>query len=57
MFFGDMTLEGARVEADGSRKQVDGWGMEHQCRAWVSGWLIFVAWEDGDANVILLILG
>ncbi len=36
MCFGDMTLEGARVEEDGSREQVDGWGVEHQCRRRVS---------------------
>ncbi|KAL8920390.1 MAG: hypothetical protein Q9208_006271 [Pyrenodesmia sp. 3 TL-2023] len=36
MCFGDMTLEGARVEEDGSREHVDGWGMEHQCRSWDS---------------------
>ena len=40
MCFGDMTLEGARVEEDGTRVQVDGWGTEHQCRRWVSKLMI-----------------
>lgn len=29
---GDMTIEPARVESDGSRIQVDGWGVAHQCK-------------------------
>ena len=28
----DLTIEWAKVEADGSRKQVDGWGIPHQCK-------------------------
>ena len=34
MCAGDLTLESARVEKDGSRIQVDGWGIAHQCRDW-----------------------
>ncbi|KAK1751045.1 hypothetical protein QBC47DRAFT_434797 [Echria macrotheca] len=30
----DMTLEKARVEPDGHRRRVDGWGTTHQCRNW-----------------------
>ncbi|KAK4206801.1 hypothetical protein QBC37DRAFT_300044, partial [Rhypophila decipiens] len=30
----DMTLEKARVEPDGHRRKVDGWGTTHQCRNW-----------------------
>ena len=29
---GDLTIEWARVERDGSRTQVDGWGVPHQCK-------------------------
>ena len=29
---GDLTIEWAKVEKDGSRKQVDGWGVTHQCK-------------------------
>ncbi|MCJ1263810.1 hypothetical protein MMC22_003680 [Lobaria immixta] len=38
---GDLTIEWAKVEKDGSRRQVDGWGIPHQCknpkaiRAWM----------------------
>lgn len=38
---GDTTIEWARVESDGSRLSVDGWGIPHQCKdleaimAWV----------------------
>ena len=30
----DLTLEGARVEPDGSRVTIDGWGVTHRCRRW-----------------------
>jgi hypothetical protein len=33
---GDMTLEWPRTEADGRRFAVDGWGISHECRTWVS---------------------
>ena len=36
MCAGDMTIEWPRKEADGSRFAVDGWGITHQCRSWVS---------------------
>lgn len=29
---GDLTIEPARVESDGRRIQVDGWGISHQCK-------------------------
>ena len=38
---GDLTIEWAKVEKDGGRRQVDGWGIPHQCknpeaiRAWM----------------------
>ena len=38
---GDLTLEWAQVEEDGTRMQVSGWGVPHQCkdpgaiRAWM----------------------
>ncbi|KAI0115753.1 hypothetical protein GGR51DRAFT_361467 [Nemania sp. FL0031] len=41
MCSGDLTIEWAKVESDGSRKQVDGWGVPHKCkdpeaiRAWM----------------------
>lgn len=36
MCAGDMTVEWPREEADGARFAVDGWGVEHQCKDWVS---------------------
>lgn len=36
MCAGDMTVEWPREEADGSRVAVDGWGIKHQCKDWVS---------------------
>ena len=41
MCAGDLTIEWAKVERDGSRTQVDGWGVPHECknpeviRAWM----------------------
>jgi hypothetical protein len=32
MCSGDLTIEWAKVEKDGTRKQVDGWGIPHQCK-------------------------
>ncbi|TIA36905.1 hypothetical protein D6C78_05089 [Aureobasidium pullulans] len=32
MCSGDLTIEWAKVEKDGSRTQVDGWGVTHQCK-------------------------
>ncbi|KXT14621.1 hypothetical protein AC579_3717 [Pseudocercospora musae] len=40
MCAGDMTLEWPRIEEDGRRFAVDGWGVEHQCKSWVSDELI-----------------
>ncbi|TKA27395.1 hypothetical protein B0A50_05007 [Salinomyces thailandicus] len=34
MCAGDMTVEWPRVEADGSRFAVDGWGITHECKSW-----------------------
>lgn len=36
MCAGDMTLEWPRTEEDGSRFAVDGWGVSHECKSWVS---------------------
>lgn len=60
---GDVTIEPARVESDGRRIQVDGWGVEHQCKdldailSWVEanhGPLTpaFAVAPDGDVAVI-----
>lgn len=37
----DMTVEWPRVEEDGSRFAVDGWGIDHQCKDWdsVMAWM------------------
>jgi len=32
MCAGDLTIEWAAIEKDGSRKQVKGWGVPHQCK-------------------------
>ena len=32
----DLTVEWPRTEVDGSRVAVDGWGVAHQCKNWVS---------------------
>ncbi|TKA79592.1 hypothetical protein B0A55_03354 [Friedmanniomyces simplex] len=37
MCAGDMTVEWPRTEADGRRFAVDGWGITHECKDWVSG--------------------
>lgn len=34
MCFGDPALEPAKVDGDGVRRNVDGWGATHQCRDW-----------------------
>lgn len=36
MCAGDMTIEWPREEADGKRFAVDGWGVPHLCKSWVS---------------------
>src|ERR1700761_6834856 len=36
MCAGDMTVEWPREEEDGRRFAVDGWGVTHQCKDWVS---------------------
>lgn len=36
MCAGDLTLEWPREEEDGRRFAVDGWGVGHVCRGWVS---------------------
>jgi len=36
MCVGDMTIEWPREESDGRRFAVDGWGVQHQCKSWVS---------------------
>jgi hypothetical protein len=39
MCSGDMTLEWAIEESDGSRRQVDGWSIPHrQCKDWTMIW-------------------
>ena len=43
MCAGDMSMEWPRTEADGRRVAVDGWGIPHTCKSWVSG----VRKEDG----------
>jgi len=37
MCAGDMTVEWPRTEEDGRRFAVDGWGVTHECKDWVSG--------------------
>ena len=32
---GDMSLEWPKVEPDGRRFEVDGWGIPHECKSWV----------------------
>lgn len=36
MCAGDMTIEWPRTEPDGRRFAVDGWGITHECKSWVS---------------------
>jgi hypothetical protein len=33
---GDMSMEWPRTEPDGRRFAVDGWGIPHECKSWVS---------------------
>lgn len=46
MCYGDLTLEWPRTEPDGTREAVDGWGIEHQCRNWVSSSFVLLAWQS-----------
>lgn len=42
----DMTVEWPRVEADGSRFAIDGWGVGHRCASWVSfSFFLFGGWR------------
>lgn len=41
MCAGDMSLEWPRTESDGRRFAVDGWGIPHQCKSWVSSSVVF----------------
>ena len=36
MCAGDMAMEWPRTETDGRRVAVDGWGIPHECKNWVS---------------------
>jgi len=38
----DMTYESARIDVDGKRRSVDGWGSVHQCKDWTSinAWML-----------------
>ena len=36
MCAGDMSMEWPRTESDGRRISVDGWGVPHVCKSWVS---------------------
>ena len=36
MCAGDMAMEWPRTEPDGRRIAVDGWGVPHECKSWVS---------------------
>lgn len=47
---GDMSMEWPRTEKDGRRFAVDGWGIPHECKNWVS-----LSWFVG-CGVILLML-
>jgi hypothetical protein len=46
----DLTVEWPRTEADGTRVAVDGWGVAHQCKNWVSFQEFFSEWIDGDVT-------
>lgn len=41
MCAGDLTLEWPRMEEDGRRFAVDGWGVTHECRSWegIMSWM------------------
>jgi hypothetical protein len=38
----ELTYESARVEPDGERRAVDGWGTVHQCKDWsaINDWML-----------------
>lgn len=36
---GDMALEWPRTEPTGERVAVDGWGIPHECKSWVSTYI------------------
>jgi hypothetical protein len=42
----DLTVEWPRTEADGSRVAVDGWGVTHQCKNWVSAMCFLMPWRE-----------
>jgi hypothetical protein len=37
---GDMSMEWPRTEPDGRRFAVDGWGIPHECKSWVSDFIL-----------------
>lgn len=47
MCAGDLTLEWPREEADGSRFAVDGWGITHECKSWVSPFVLLSVFTGG----------
>lgn len=47
MCAGDMTLEWPKEQKVGDGSKVDGWGVEHQCKSWVSI-LLGVLWKTAD---------
>lgn len=50
MCTGDMTVEWPRTEADGTRFAVDGWGVTHECKSWVS---VLMSVVRGDLMAML----
>lgn len=50
---GDMSMEWPRTEKDGRRFAVDGWGIPHECKNWVSLILIL----DGFQSLLIECLG
>ena len=53
MCVGDMTLEWARVDDDGGRRAVDGWGVtHHQCKAWedIEEWMEENWWKHSSSS-------
>jgi hypothetical protein len=47
---GDMAMEWPRTEPDGRRFAVDGWGIPHECKSWVSIFCFRWMRADGDSR-------
>jgi hypothetical protein len=53
----DLTVEWPREEENGERVAVDGWGVEHQCKDWVSWSLSLLEISESKCCLLMLTIG